>query len=72
LRDGTRHRVSLADLEPASPQAVSQRFYEAARPVVGATRSERIAHDIGALEWLEDVGALMRLTETDAATSRAG
>jgi hypothetical protein len=51
---------------------VSQRFYEAARPVVGATRSERIAHDIGALEWLEDVGALMRLTETDAATSRAG
>jgi 2-methylcitrate dehydratase PrpD len=70
LRDGTRHHASLADLEPASPQAVSQRFYEAARPVVGVTRSERIAHDIGALESLEDVGALMRLTETDAAASR--
>jgi 2-methylcitrate dehydratase PrpD len=68
LCDGTRHRASMADLQPASPQTVSQRFAEAARQAVGVSRSERIAHGIAALESIDDVGALMRLTETDATT----
>ena len=72
LRDGTRHRASMDDLEPASEQAVAQRFAAAARPVVGVSRSERIADGVAALESLDDVGALMRLTETDAANSRDG
>ena len=57
----------MADLQPASREAVSQRFYEAARG--GLSRSERIADAIAALELLDDVGALMRLTETDAETT---
>lgn len=72
LQDGTRHRASMADLEPASTETVSQRFAAAARHVVGAARSERIAHSIAALESLDDVGALMRLTETDATTAGGG
>ena len=72
LSDGTRHSASMADLQPASREAVSQRFYQAARAVVGVSRSERIADAIAALELLDDVGALMRLTETDAATAGGG
>ena len=72
LRDGTQLRASMTDLEPASPATVSQRFSAAARVVVGVPRSERIARDIAALESLDDVGALMRLTETDAATPGGG
>jgi 2-methylcitrate dehydratase PrpD len=66
LRDGTQHRASMADLKPATPEMVSQRFEQAARQVVGVARSERIAHGVAALESLDDVGALMRLTEVDA------
>jgi 2-methylcitrate dehydratase PrpD len=72
LQDGTQRRASMIDLEAANPETVSQRFAAAARAVVGVSRSERIAHDITALESLDDVGALMRLTETDATTPGGG
>jgi 2-methylcitrate dehydratase PrpD len=72
LRDGTQHRATMADLEPAGPETVAQRFAEAARQVVGVPRSERLGQGIAALESLDDVGALMRLTETDAATPGGG
>lgn len=72
LRDGTQHRAGMADLEPASPATVLQRFAAAARAVIDVPRAERIAHDIAALESLDDVGVLMRLTETDAAAPGGG
>jgi 2-methylcitrate dehydratase PrpD len=72
LRDGTQRRASMADLQPAGPETVAQRFAEAALQVVGVPRRERLGQGIAALESLDDVGALMRLTETDAATPGGG
>jgi 2-methylcitrate dehydratase PrpD len=68
LRDGTQHSASMADLQAASAEMVSTRFAQAAHQVVGAVRAEQIARSIADLETLDDVGAIMRQTETDAAT----
>lgn len=69
LRDGTTYTQSMADLKAASPEMVATRFAQAACQVVGAARGERIAQCINTLETLDDVGALMRLTEADAMTA---
>jgi 2-methylcitrate dehydratase PrpD len=71
LRDGTTHRQRLAYLQAASAQMVAARFARSAQAVVGVARGERLAADIGALESLDDVGALMRLTEADASPAGA-
>ena len=54
----------MLDLEAASPEMIRARFAQCADSVVGAARRERLAEAVSALETLEDVGALMRLTES--------
>jgi 2-methylcitrate dehydratase PrpD len=63
LRDGTVCSASMDDLEAATPEMVAARFSRAAEQVVGAMCSEQIARSVATLETLDDVGALMRLTE---------
>jgi len=63
LNDGTSRAERMIDLEAASPEMIAARFAQSADQAVGAARRERIAQGVSSLESLDDVGALMHLTE---------
>jgi 2-methylcitrate dehydratase PrpD len=69
--DGRSHAQRLPDLEGATAAMIAARFGDAADAAVGAARRERIAEQVDSLETLEDVGALMRLTEAQPAAAGA-
>jgi hypothetical protein len=62
----------MIDLEAATPEIIAARFAQSADQVVGTARRERIARGVNSLETLDDVGALMRLTEGDAKPAGRG
>ncbi|HEY2417031.1 MAG TPA: MmgE/PrpD family protein [Steroidobacteraceae bacterium] len=62
LRDGVRHRARMDDLQAATAAMVAARFARAAHAVIGATRSEELSAAVSALEKVDDIGALMRLS----------
>jgi hypothetical protein len=66
LSGGARHSASMDDLQAATPEMVAARFAQAAHPVIGAVRGAEMAAAVSALESLADVGALMRLSATEA------
>ena len=60
--DGTTHRVRLADVVNASPEAVRLRFMAALEQGLGVERAGTVAAFIDRLEHAEDVGQLAALT----------
>jgi 2-methylcitrate dehydratase PrpD len=72
LNDGSSYSQRMIDLEAATPEMIAARFGQSADQVVGVARRERIAQSVDSLETLQDVGALMRLTEGESTpTARA-
>ena len=67
LADGREVRRMAPDVTAAGPAQVRQRFLEAAGEAFGAWRASEIADFAEALETADDVGALMRLTRSEAA-----
>jgi 2-methylcitrate dehydratase PrpD len=63
LNDGSSYDGRMIDLEAATPAMIAARFTQSADQAVGAARRKRIAQGVSSLETLDDVGALMRLTE---------
>ncbi len=66
LADGRVLRSTAPDVTAASPEQVQQRFVAAANAAVGAERAAAIAAFVQDLPKAADVGALLRLTETEA------
>ena len=61
LRDGRQLRRRLADLTPASPEQIRDRYERAASAVLGRIATDVVASMIDTLEQQEEIGVLSAL-----------
>ena len=63
LTDGSTRLRSLADVVPATPEAVRARFEQAATKMLGTERARALQDTVATLETLPDVGVIATMTQ---------